>query len=169
MGRGMGYLAMKNEQLQMTNLIDSDINELNLAIMALIHDASQMGGHLGFGNHFLKWLASFAAMGEFGRWIAFVAVVLRLFFHRHFPDWMEIPGSLILLVLVAPEVLAHTVKDSWMGVVVLLIIGCYLLQEHIRATGGLRNSFTQTHGLSNTIGLLLILAYPIWCMVIYMV
>ncbi|KAK1359110.1 hypothetical protein POM88_043584 [Heracleum sosnowskyi] len=38
--------------------------------------------------------------GEAGKWIAFVAVVLRLFFPRHFPDWLEMPGSLILLLVV---------------------------------------------------------------------
>ncbi|KAK1359109.1 hypothetical protein POM88_043583 [Heracleum sosnowskyi] len=37
--------------------------------------------------------------GEAGKWIAFVAVVLRLFFPRHFPDWLEMSGSLILLLV----------------------------------------------------------------------
>ncbi|XP_021730768.1 cold-regulated 413 plasma membrane protein 2-like [Chenopodium quinoa] len=205
MGRGVNYMAMTPEQLAAANLINSDINELKIVVMTLIHDASRLGGTSGFGTHFLRWLASLAAIyllildrtnwrtnmltsllvpyiflslpsgpfyllrGEVGKWIAFVAVVLRLFFHRRFPEWLEMPGSLILLLVVAPELLAHKLKDSWMGVVILLIIGCYLLQEHIRATGGLRNSFTQSHGISYTIGLLLLLAYPIWSMVIFMI
>ncbi|MCD7472239.1 60S ribosomal protein L34 [Datura stramonium] len=55
------------------------------------------------------------------------------------------PGSLILLLVVAPNLFAHTFRDSWVGTVVCLLIGCYLLQEHIRASGGFRNSFTQSN------------------------
>ncbi|KAI8542320.1 hypothetical protein RHMOL_Rhmol08G0129200 [Rhododendron molle] len=104
--------------------------------------------------------------GEVGKWIAFIAVVLRLFFPRHFPDWLEMPGSLILLLVVAPSFFADTLKDSWVGVVICLIIGCYLLQEHIRVSGGFRNSFTQPHGISNTVGIILLLVYPLWALVL---
>ncbi|XP_021301229.1 cold-regulated 413 plasma membrane protein 2-like [Herrania umbratica] len=105
--------------------------------------------------------------GEVGKWIAFIAVVLRLFFPRHFPDWLEMPGSLILLLVVAPNFFAHTLKDSWVGVLICLLIGCYLLQEHIRASGGFRNSFTQSHGISNTVGIILLLVYPVWSLVLH--
>ncbi|TXG59545.1 hypothetical protein EZV62_014118 [Acer yangbiense] len=105
--------------------------------------------------------------GEVGKWIAFIAVVLRLFFPRHFPDWLEMPGSLILLLVVAPDFFAHTLKGSWVGVAICLLIGCYLLQEHIRASGGFRNSFTQSHGISNTLGIILLLVYPVWAMVLH--
>ena len=104
--------------------------------------------------------------GEVGKWIAFIAVVLRLFFPRHFPDWLEMPGSLILLLVVAPGFIASTVKDGIIGVFICLIIGCYLLQEHIRASGGFRNSFTQKKGVSNTIGLILLFVYPVWVLVL---
>ncbi|XP_058228550.1 cold-regulated 413 plasma membrane protein 2 [Rhododendron vialii] len=104
--------------------------------------------------------------GEVGKWIAFIAVVLRLFFPRHFPDWLEMPGSLILLLVVAPSFFADTLKDSWVGVAICLIIGCYLLQEHIRVSGGFRNSFTQPHGISNTVGIILLLVYPLWALVL---
>lgn len=105
--------------------------------------------------------------GEVGKWIAFIAVVLRLFFPRHFPDWLEMPGSLILLLVVAPSFFADTLKDSnWVGVIVCLIIGCYLLQEHIRVSGGFRNSFTQPNGISNTVGIILLLVYPVWALVL---
>ncbi|XP_038883183.1 cold-regulated 413 plasma membrane protein 2-like [Benincasa hispida] len=103
--------------------------------------------------------------GDAGKWIAFVAVVLRLFFPRHFPDWLEIPGSLILLLVATPGFFAHTLRDHWAGVLICLIIGCYLLQEHIRASGGFRNSLTQTHGISNTLGILLLLVFPVWAMI----
>ncbi|KAI3992832.1 hypothetical protein MKX01_026414 [Papaver californicum] len=87
-------------------------------------------------------------LGIFGmlrgrKWIAFVAVVLKLFFPRHFPDWLEMPGSLILLLTVDPGFFAVTLRENWIGIIICLVIGCYLLKEHIRATGGFRNSFTQ--------------------------
>ncbi|XAR72853.1 hypothetical protein NMG60_11019631 [Bertholletia excelsa] len=104
--------------------------------------------------------------GEIGKWIAFIAVVLRLFFPRHFPDWLEMPGSLILLIVVAPSLFADTVRDSWIGVVICLAIGAYLLQEHIRASGGFRNSFTKRSGIFNSVGIIILLVYPVWVLVV---
>ncbi|KAL2333649.1 hypothetical protein Fmac_014862 [Flemingia macrophylla] len=105
--------------------------------------------------------------GEVGKWIAFVAVVLRLFFPRHFPDWLEIPGSMILILIVAPNIFALKLRNNWIGLAVDLLIGCYLLQEHIRASGGFKNSFTQKHGISNTLGILLLIVYPICAFIIH--
>ncbi|KAG2263468.1 hypothetical protein Bca52824_070547 [Brassica carinata] len=104
--------------------------------------------------------------GDVGKWIAFVAVVLRLFFPKHFPDWLEMPGSLILLLVVSPHFLAHHIRGTWIGSVITLFIGCYLLQEHIRVSGGFRNSFTQPRGVSNTLGIILILVYPVWALIV---
>lgn len=88
---------------------------------------------------------------------------------RMFLDWLEMPGSLILLLVVAPSFFAHTLRDSLVGVVICLLIGCYLLQEHIRASGGFRNSFTQSHGISNTVGIILLLVFPVWTLVLHFV
>ncbi|XP_054786406.1 cold-regulated 413 plasma membrane protein 1 [Prosopis cineraria] len=104
--------------------------------------------------------------GEFGKWVAFIAVVLRLFFPRHFPDWLELPAALILLIVVAPSLFASTLRSMWIGVAICLLIACYLLQEHIRASGGFRNSFTKAHGISNTIGIIILLVYPVWALVL---
>ncbi|XP_074564929.1 cold-regulated 413 plasma membrane protein 2-like [Curcuma longa] len=104
--------------------------------------------------------------GEFGKWVAFIAVVLRLFFPRHFPDWLEMPGALILLVVVAPGFFANTIRGHAVGLFICLIIGCYLLQEHIRASGGFRNSFTKSHGISNSIGIILLFVYPVWALIL---
>ncbi|CAF2129687.1 hypothetical protein BRARA_C04332 [Brassica rapa] len=104
--------------------------------------------------------------GDVGKWIAFVAVVLRLFFPKHFPDWLEMPGSLILLLVVSPHFLAHHIRGTWIGSIICLFIGCYLLQEHIRVSGGFRNSFTQPRGVSNTLGIILILVYPVWALIV---
>ncbi|KAK7263054.1 hypothetical protein RJT34_30638 [Clitoria ternatea] len=105
--------------------------------------------------------------GDVGKWIAFVAVVLRLFFPRHFPEWLEIPGSMILLLMVAPDVFALKTRNNWIGIAIELFIGCYLLQEHIRASGGFRNSFTQKHGISNTLGIILLIVYPICAFILH--
>nr|ACG47585.1 hypothetical protein [Zea mays] len=39
---------------------------------------------------------------------------------------------------------------------------CYLLQEHIKASGGFRNAFRKGNGVSNSIGILLLFIYPVW-------
>lgn len=103
--------------------------------------------------------------GQVGRWIAFIAVVLRLFFPKRFPEWLEMPAALILLIVVAPSLFSSTLRSNWIGVAICLAIACYLLQEHIRASGGFRNSFTRAHGLSNTIGIIILFVYPAWTLV----
>ncbi|ESR36403.1 hypothetical protein CICLE_v10029293mg [Citrus x clementina] len=105
--------------------------------------------------------------GDVGKWIAFIAIILRLFFPRHFPDWLEMPAALILLIVVAPSLFASYVRSSWIGVVICLAIACYLLQEHIRASGGFRNSFTKAHGVSNSVGIIILVVYPAWALVLY--
>jgi len=102
--------------------------------------------------------------GEIGKWIALVAVVLRLFIPKHFPDWLELPGALILLIVVSPGLIASTFREDIVGVIVCLIIACYLLQEHIRASGGFRNSFTKANGVSNSVGIICLLVYPVWAL-----
>ncbi|KAL1292312.1 hypothetical protein HN51_060782 [Arachis hypogaea] len=113
-----------------------------------------------------SWIFGFFR-GDVGKWIALIAVVLRLFFPRRFPEWLELPAALILLVVVAPSLFASTVRNNAVGVIICLAIACYLLQEHIRASGGFRNSFTKPHGISNTLGIILLLVYPIWTLVLY--
>ncbi|XXG49299.1 hypothetical protein AAC387_Pa02g3520 [Persea americana] len=197
----MDFLAMKTDEANTQQLIESDLKEMGIAAKKLANDAMRLGS-LGFGTAFLKWVASFAAIyllildrtnwrtnmltsllvpyiffslpsvlfnilrGEIGKWIAFIAIVLRLFFPRYFPGWLEMPGSLILLLVAAPSLFADTFRDDLVGVFVCLFIGCYLLQEHIRASGGFRNSFTQSHGISNTLGIIVLLVYPVWRLVL---
>ncbi|KAG8500218.1 hypothetical protein CXB51_003716 [Gossypium anomalum] len=107
-----------------------------------------------------------AFRGDIGKWIAFVAVVLRLFFPRRFPDWLELPAALVLLIVVAPSLFSSTLRSSLVGVIICLAIACYLLQQHVRASGGFRNSFTKAHGISNTVGIILLLVYPAWALLI---
>ncbi|KAL9271491.1 Cold-regulated 413 plasma membrane protein 2-like protein [Drosera capensis] len=104
-------------------------------------------------------------LGQVGKWIAFIAVILRLFCPQRFPDWLELPAAIILIIVVAPSLFADTVRGSLIGALICLVIGCYLLQEHIQASGGFRNSFTQPHGISNTVGIILLLVYPVWALI----
>ncbi|KAG6532469.1 hypothetical protein ZIOFF_006315 [Zingiber officinale] len=160
------YLKMKTDYSASVgeDLIQSDLKELGVAARKLANHALMLGS--GFGTGFLKFLAFFAAIGEFGKWVAFIAVVLRLFFPRHFPDWLEMPGALILLVVVAPGFFANTIRGHVAGLFICLIIGCYLLQQHIRASGGFRNSFTKSHGISNSLGIILLFVYPVWALIL---
>ncbi|KAK6805764.1 hypothetical protein RDI58_003549 [Solanum bulbocastanum] len=105
--------------------------------------------------------------GDFGKWLSLIAVITRLFFPKHFPDWLEAPAALVLLMVVSPSFLADTIRDNWIGTFICLVIGCYLLQEHIRASGGFRNSFTKANGISNTIGIILLLVYPVWALILH--
>ncbi|KAL5715077.1 hypothetical protein ACHQM5_016955 [Ranunculus cassubicifolius] len=107
--------------------------------------------------------------GQVGLWIAFVAVVLKLFIPKHYPDWLEMPASLILLLVVAPNFFADTVRGGWIGTIVCLVIGCYLLQEHIRAAGSFKKAFAEAHGVSNTIGIILLFVYPVWALVFFII
>ncbi|KAE9605254.1 hypothetical protein Lal_00025043 [Lupinus albus] len=112
-----------------------------------------------------SWIFS-VFRGEIAKWVAVIAVVLRLFLPRHFPDWLELPAALVLLMVVAPNLFASTFRSNAVGVAVCLVIACYLLQEHIRASGGFRNSFTKANGISNSVGIILLLVYPIWALVV---
>jgi len=100
--------------------------------------------------------------GDFGKWIALIAITIRLFFPKEFPEWLEIPAGLILLLVVAPSLIAGTLRESWVGAVICLVIACYLFHEHIKASGGFKNSFTQKNGISNTLGIVALLVYPVW-------
>jgi len=102
--------------------------------------------------------------GEVGEWVTFIGVVVYLFFSKYYPDWLEMPGALLLLIVVAPSLIADGLKDSWIGVLICLVIGCYLLQEHIRASGGFRNSFTRSNGISNSVGIIILLVFPVWAL-----
>ncbi|KAL3679255.1 hypothetical protein R1sor_022211 [Riccia sorocarpa] len=101
--------------------------------------------------------------GDIGLWLAFIAVVVRLFFPKHIPEnvneYLELPACLILLVVTAPKLLLD-VRFTWLGVVISLLIGAYLLYDHINNSGGLRKAFAE-RGIPLTIGIILLFASPI--------
>ncbi|KAJ7540194.1 hypothetical protein O6H91_10G004800 [Diphasiastrum complanatum] len=100
--------------------------------------------------------------GEIGKWIAFVAVVMQLFFPRHVRDELELPAALVLLLVTLPNLLAIHVRNSIFGVLISMVIGAYLLYQHITAAGGFKKAFAGKRGVPVTIGILLLFVSPIW-------
>ena len=88
-----------------------------------------------------------------------------VYLHIITADWLEMPGAIVIIIVVAPNLIANTFRGNWVGAAVCLAIGCYLLQEHIRASGGFRNAFTRANGISNTSGIVILLVYPVWYLI----
>ncbi|KAH0929704.1 hypothetical protein HID58_015431, partial [Brassica napus] len=85
------------------------LNELQLGAEKLIHSY----GFLNMLTLLLKWVASFAAMKEFGKWISLlITVVLRCFLPNDFSVSLEIPGATLFLIATAPILLVETFRDK---------------------------------------------------------
>ncbi|KAK9056706.1 hypothetical protein SSX86_024068 [Deinandra increscens subsp. villosa] len=113
---------------------------------------------------FPNWLFGILR-GDIGKWIALVGVVLRLFFPKYFEEELLLPGALLILIVVSPSFVAGYVRAGWIGVIICLGIGCYLLQEHIRACGGFKEAFTKSKGILNSIGIALLFVFPVWALI----
>ncbi|KAG0553692.1 hypothetical protein M758_12G031500 [Ceratodon purpureus] len=105
--------------------------------------------------------------GGIGAWIAFIAVVIRLFFAQKFPQLinedLELPVAFILLVVTAPKTIVHF-RGSKISDFVCLIIGAYLLYQHTSHAGGFRRAFGESRGVPHTIGILLLFVAPLWAL-----
>ncbi|CAJ2677271.1 unnamed protein product [Trifolium pratense] len=77
--------------------------------------------------------------GRYGVWSAFLALVVRLFFH--IPGELELPFIALLLVIVAPHE-AVRLRDTKEGAVISLLIAVYLAFQHFSRTS-LQKSFDQ--------------------------
>ncbi|CAK9252574.1 unnamed protein product [Sphagnum jensenii] len=102
---------------------------------------------------------------DIGRWIAFIAVVIRLFFAPVFPNIihgdLELPAATILLIVTAPA-LVLAVKDSIIGVGISLVIGIYLFVQHLNNSGGWRQAFGEAKGGAHTVGIVFLFLYPLY-------
>ncbi|XP_010472364.1 PREDICTED: cold-regulated 413 plasma membrane protein 3-like [Camelina sativa] len=98
----------------------------------------------------------------FGKWIALLTVVLRLFLPNHFPELLEIPSATILFIVATPRDLVDAFRDDlkYTGGNVSLLTSFYLLDRHTKACGGFKNSFTQKDKLTFTICLYILSFYP---------
>lgn len=77
--------------------------------------------------------------GRYGVWSAFLALLVRLFFH--IPGELELPFIALLLVIVAPHE-AVRLRDTKEGAVISLLIAVYLAFQHFSRTS-LEKSFDQ--------------------------
>lgn len=77
--------------------------------------------------------------GRYGVWSAFLALLVRLFFH--IPGELELPFIALLLVIVAPHE-AVRLRDTKEGAVISLLIAVYLAFQHFSRTS-LQKSFDQ--------------------------
>jgi hypothetical protein len=107
---------------------------------------------------------------DIGRWIAFIAVVIRLFFAPYFPNLihgdLELPASTILLIVTAPN-LVITVKDSILGIVISLVIGIYLFIQHLNNSGGWRQAFGEPKGGAHSVGIIFLFVYPLYFLIFH--
>jgi hypothetical protein len=97
---------------------------------------------------------------EIGAWIAFVALVIRLFFPQYIPPHSELPATLILLLVTLPKILVGF-RFHFPGEIISILIGGYLLYEHIIHAGGFKKAFAD-RGVVITIGILLLFVAPVW-------
>jgi hypothetical protein len=106
--------------------------------------------------------------GEIGQWIAFIAVVIRLFFAQRFPQLingdLELPVAFILLVVTAPRLIVHA-RGHWIGESVSIAIGVYLFIQHNNNAGGFRRAFGEQRGFLHTIGILVLFVAPVWALI----
>ncbi|KAG7567445.1 Cold-regulated 413 protein [Arabidopsis thaliana x Arabidopsis arenosa] len=99
----------------------------------------------------------------FGKWIALLTVVLRLFLPNHFPESLDIPSATILLIVATPNELVEAFRDDlrYTGGSVCLLTSFYLLDKHTKACGGFKMSFTEKEKITYTICLFILSVYPI--------
>ncbi|KAL7591454.1 hypothetical protein Lser_V15G34544 [Lactuca serriola] len=143
-----------------SKLISSDLKEIGDATMKLADHVMKLGVTGGFINTSLQCFACFV--------VIYLLLLVRT-------NWRTNISSVLLLpyiLLTYPSWLfenlhfaARYVRSGWIGVLMCLSIGCYLLQEHIRASGGFRNAFTKSNGISNSIGIFLLFFFPVWVLI----
>lgn len=79
---------------------------------------------------------------------------------------LELPASFILLIVTAPSMLVAYRRSVWADAI-SLIIGAYLLIQHINNAGGCRPAFSESRGVSHTIGIILLFVAPLWALFQY--
>ncbi|XVE51549.1 hypothetical protein DITRI_Ditri02bG0050800 [Diplodiscus trichospermus] len=84
--------------------------------------------------------------GEYGVWAAFLALLVRLFFH--IPGELELPFVALLLVIVAPYQVMN-LRGTQQGAIISLVIAAYLAFQHFSGAGSLRRAFDQEFVCSN--------------------
>jgi len=97
--------------------------------------------------------------GEIGHWLAFILVVLRLFFHEHVPRELEYPAALLLILVTAPSHLV-ALRSSVFAQVVCLLIGIWIAYQHSTAAGDVGSTFTRGRHIPVTLAIITLIAVP---------
>ncbi|XP_058081075.1 cold-regulated 413 plasma membrane protein 1-like isoform X2 [Magnolia sinica] len=93
--------------------------------------------------------------GQFGLWVAFLAVASHLYFPETFPV------SRVVLFVVTPSWVSHALRDSIAGCISCLVIGAFLLLAQIRGIGGCINCCEDFQRVSYVVIISLLLLFPI--------
>ncbi|KAK9056707.1 hypothetical protein SSX86_024069 [Deinandra increscens subsp. villosa] len=155
-----------------TSLINSDLKEIGEATMKLANHVINLGVNGGLTTPILQWTVLILIIpiyytlgmrsGQIGQWLALIGLGLvshtRLL-RREGVD--EVYEGLFLAIVVSPGFVAGYVREGWIGVIICVGIGCYVVQDHIRA-GGYRERFTTIWGIFNSICIAFLFVYPLW-------
>ncbi|KAG2590638.1 hypothetical protein PVAP13_5NG420800, partial [Panicum virgatum] len=95
--------------------------------------------------------------GDYGRWIAFVGILLRLFYSL--PGELELPLSTILLVVTASYQIMDLRGPSQGGAILSAAIAMYLTFQQFNGVGSWRRAFRRES---------MIATFSIICMIFFM-
>ncbi|XP_039056917.1 cold-regulated 413 plasma membrane protein 4-like isoform X2 [Hibiscus syriacus] len=93
--------------------------------------------------------------GQFGCWVAFLAVALNLYFPETFP----VPR--FVLFVIAPDWLAHRLRDDKVPGIICLVITALIILTEIRGAGVLEDSRCSCYCLSYWFSIACLLCFTI--------
>ncbi|GLT50603.1 hypothetical protein SLA2020_240790 [Shorea laevis] len=99
--------------------------------------------------------------GEYGLWSAFLALIVRLFFH--FPGELELPFLALLLVIVAPHQVMN-LREIQPGAIISMVIAAFLAFQHFSGAGSLKNAFDEV-SIIPTIAIICITAVSLFLLI----
>eukprot|EP00262_Sarcandra_glabra_P011611 TRINITY_DN2824_c0_g2_i1.p1 TRINITY_DN2824_c0_g2~~TRINITY_DN2824_c0_g2_i1.p1 ORF type:complete len:223 (-),score=19.98 TRINITY_DN2824_c0_g2_i1:170-838(-) len=94
--------------------------------------------------------------GEYGMWSAFLALLVRLFYH--FPGELELPFLGLMIVIVAPYQ-ALNLRGTQAGAIVSLALAGYMAFQHFSRIGSLQKAFDQG-SIVSTLAIICMTAVP---------
>lgn len=95
--------------------------------------------------------------GEYGLWTAFLALLVKLFYH--IPGELELPLYLLLLVMTAPFQLTQY-RGSTPAAIATLALAAYLGYEHFKSSGSVKGAF-QSEKIFPSVAIIILVIIPI--------
>eukprot|EP00250_Pteridium_aquilinum_P002710 c12932_g1_i1 orf=52-780(+) len=96
--------------------------------------------------------------GEYGVWMAFLALLVRLFYH--IPGELELPLVFVLLVITSPLQTMHF-RGTPAGLIVSAVVAAYLVYQHFTGAGGVKESFKEGTSILASLAVILLVVVPI--------